>query len=98
MCCAARCLDLYIAARTAPAENDSAPQIDPRLTAIVERMFERRVFRPAPLSKLVQHLLFACSAERPATLLAFPVSLEHGLVTGAYMMASMSKPSALRLK
>lgn len=37
----ARCLDLYIAARTAPAENDSAPQIDPRLTAIVERMFER---------------------------------------------------------
>ena len=39
--CTARCLDLYITARSATGEDDNAPQIDPRLTSIVERMFER---------------------------------------------------------
>ncbi|KAK9822620.1 hypothetical protein WJX74_011008 [Apatococcus lobatus] len=37
----ARCIDSYIEQRQKAAEDKSSPEVDPRLTAIVERMFDR---------------------------------------------------------
>lgn len=38
---AARCIDSYIEKRQKAAEDNSSPEVDSRLTAIVERMFDR---------------------------------------------------------
>lgn len=38
---AARCIDQYVEARVKAAEQHKEAELDPRLTAIVERLFER---------------------------------------------------------
>ncbi len=45
LCCAARCIDQYVEQRVKGLEQGEEPEIDPRLTAIVERMFDRCVMR-----------------------------------------------------
>ncbi len=42
LCRAARCIDQYVEQRVKGLEQGEEPEIDPRLTAIVERMFDRR--------------------------------------------------------
>ena len=39
---AARCIDQYVEQRVKALEEGKEPEIDERLTAIVERMFDRR--------------------------------------------------------